>query len=228
LSRGELDVLERQLEARDPDVRLMIQVRDDIPGAFENLIRRYQDRLVGILFHLVGSLEEAEDLSQDVFLRLYKARKGYRPRSKFATWLFTIANNLAANHLRGKRRKPSVPMSGVGTGGDSGTIRSIGQQIPSRERTASSQIRRVELSDVVHEALEILGEDQRMAVLLSKFEDMSYAEIGGVMNRSPAAIKSLLARARTELRERLEPYLAEGVRRPTGTESGGDPGSKVR
>jgi hypothetical protein len=80
VSHGELDVLERQLEARDPDVRLMLQVRDDAPGAFEALVQRYQDRLVGILYHLVGSLEEAEDLSQDVFLRIYKARKGYRPR----------------------------------------------------------------------------------------------------------------------------------------------------
>ena len=107
MSHGDLDVLERQLEARDPDVRLMLQVRDDISGAFETLVQRYQDRLVGILYHLVGSLEEAEDLSQDVFLRIYKARKGYRPRAKFSTWLFTIANNLAliAGLVRFQARK---------------------------------------------------------------------------------------------------------------------------
>jgi len=160
VSRGELDVLERQLEARDPDVRLMLQVRDDTPGAFEALVQRYQDRLVGILYHLVGSLEEAEDLSQDVFLRIYKARKGYRPRAKFSTWLFTIANNLALNHLRGKGRNPSVPISGVGS--DSQTAMPFAQQIPSRETTASSQMRQIELSEVVREALNILGEDQRM------------------------------------------------------------------
>ena len=93
----EADHLEQQLESRDPDVRLMVQVRNDIPGAFETLVERYQNRLVGILFHLVGNLQEAEDLCQEVFLRIYKARKGYRPRSKFSTWLFTIANNLALN-----------------------------------------------------------------------------------------------------------------------------------
>src|SRR4051812_40623356 len=81
----EAESLEQQLEARDPDVRLMVQVRADIPGAFEALVQRYQNRLVGILFHLVGSLEEAEDLCQEVFLRIYKARKGYRPRAKFST-----------------------------------------------------------------------------------------------------------------------------------------------
>jgi hypothetical protein len=82
----EADNLEQQLEARDPDVRLMVQVRGDVVGAFETLVERYQNRLVGILFHLVGNREEAEDLCQEVFLRIYKARKGYRPRAKFSTW----------------------------------------------------------------------------------------------------------------------------------------------
>ena len=215
VSHAALDALERQLEARDPDVRLMLQVRDDVPGAFEVLVQRYQDRLVGILFHLVGNREEAEDLSQDTFLRIYKARKGYRPRAKFSTWLFTIANNLALNHLRGKGRNPSVPMSGAAA--DSQAVSPIAAQLASRESTASSQMRKVELSEIVREALGILNEDQKMAVLLNKFEDMSYAEIAEVMSRSPAAVKSLLARARNDLRERLEPYLATGQRGTGGT-----------
>src|SRR6478735_11479866 len=107
------ETLEQQLEARDPDVRLMLQVRDDVQGAFEVLVTRYQHRLLGVLVHLVGRVEEAEDLTQEVFLRIYRARKGYRPRAKFSTWLFTIANNLALNHLRGRGRNPSVPMSGA-------------------------------------------------------------------------------------------------------------------
>jgi RNA polymerase sigma-70 factor (ECF subfamily) len=190
----------------------MLQVRDDVPGAFEVLVQRYQNRLVGILFHLVGSREEAEDLSQDTFLRIYKARKGYRPRAKFSTWLFTIANNLALNHLRGKGRKPSVPMSGAAA--DSQAVSPIAAQLASRESTASSKMRKVELSEIVREALGILNEDQKMAVLLNKFEDMSYAEIAEVMGRSEAAVKSLLARARTHLREQLEPYLRTGQRGP--------------
>ena len=90
----------------------MLQVRDDVPGAFEVLVERYQHRLVGVMVHLVGRVEEAEDLTQEVFLRIYRARKGYRPRAKFSTWLFTIANNLALNHLRGKGRNPTVALSG--------------------------------------------------------------------------------------------------------------------
>ncbi len=195
----EIQALEQQLEARDPDVRLMVQVRNDEPGAFEELVERYQNRLVGILFHLVGSKDEAEDLCQEVFLRIYKARKGYRARAKFATWLFTIANNLALNYLRRKGRQPSISL---GAGSGSQAIVPIG-----REGTPSAQMRKAELSDVVRDALATLNEDQKIAVLLNKFEDMSYAEIADVMNRSPEAIKSLLARARNQLREQLTPYL---------------------
>lgn len=208
------EALEQQLEARDPDVRLMLQVRDDVQGAFEVLVTRYQHRLLGVMIHLVGRLEEAEDLTQEVFLRIYRARKGYRPRAKFSTWLFTIANNLALNHLRGKGRNPTVALN---TGGDaSGTraVRPPEERALAREGTPSAQLRKVELSDVVREALKILGEDQKVAVLLNKYEDMSYAEIAEVMGRSEAAVKSLLARARNHLREQLEPYLKTGQRGP--------------
>src|SRR6266513_6524160 len=100
-----------QLALRDPDTRLMIGVRDDQAGAFEELVERYQHRLVAVLHHLVGNAEEAEDLAQEVFLRVYRARQKYRPRAKFSTWLFTIANNLALNSLRSRQRKPVVPLT---------------------------------------------------------------------------------------------------------------------
>jgi RNA polymerase sigma-70 factor, ECF subfamily len=209
----EIQTLEQQLEARDPDVRLMVQVRNDIQGAFETLVERYQNRLVGILFHLVGNKEEAEDLCQEVFLRIYKARKGYRPKAKFSTWLFTIANNLALNHLRRKGRTQSLPLGGIS---GSQPVSPVAQNLIGREGTPSSQMRQAELSDLVRDALSTLNEDQKMAVLLNKFEDMSYAEIADVMGRSPAAVKSLLARARNQLREQLEPYLLTGQRGPAG------------
>ena len=206
------ETLESDLEARDPDVKLMLQVRDDVEGAFEALVRAYQARLVGVLAHLVGKADEAEDLAQEVFLRIYKARKGYRPRAKFSTWLFTIANNLALNHLRGKGRNPTVALEPASADAASSMLMAS-RRLPSREATASAQMRKVELADVVREALDGLGEDQKMAVLLSKFEEMSYADIALVMGRTEAAVKSLLARARTNLRDKLEPYLRTGERR---------------
>jgi RNA polymerase sigma-70 factor (ECF subfamily) len=202
------DVLEQQLEARDPDVKLMIQVKNDIPGAFETLVERYQHRLLGVMYHLVGGREEAEDLTQDVFLRIYRARKGYRARAKFSTWLFTVANNVASNHLRGKARSRSVPFGRSVS--DSQGVHSAEEHVPGREGTPSTQMRQAELSEVVRQALEGLGEDQKMAVLLNKFEGMRYSEIAEIMGRSEVAVKSLLARARSVLRERLEPYVQAG------------------
>jgi RNA polymerase sigma-70 factor (ECF subfamily) len=199
--------LENQLAATDPDVRLMLQVRDEVPGAFEVLVGRYQHRLVGVLAHLVGSVEEAEDLTQEVFLRIYRGRKGYRPRAKFSTWLFTIANNVAINHLQRKRRKPTVPFTGAS--GSQGFLKAQ-EVLPAPDGTPSAQVRQAELADIVQAAVEALDEDQKFAVLLNKFEDMSYAEIADVMGRSEPAVKSLLARARTNLRARLEPYLRSG------------------
>jgi RNA polymerase sigma-70 factor (ECF subfamily) len=210
----EIQALEQQLESRDPDVRLMVQARGDIQGAFEALVERYQSRLVGILFHMVGNKDEAEDLCQEVFLRIYRARKGYRPRAKFSTWLFTIANNLALNHLRRKGRNKSLSLGGVS---GSQPVSPVAKHLEGREGTPSAQMRQTELSDLVRDALGTLNEDQKMAVLLNKFEDMSYAEIADIMGRSPEAIKSLLARARNLLREQLEPYLVTGQRGPTGT-----------
>src|SRR5262249_55078459 len=105
-----------QLALRDPDIRLMLRVRDDDAAAFAELVELYQQRLVAVMHHLVGNAEEAEDLAQEVFLRVYRSRKKYRPRSKFSTWLFTIANNLALNSLRSRRRKPVVTLPAQDSG----------------------------------------------------------------------------------------------------------------
>lgn len=203
--KGDVDAAAREWAQRDPDVRLMLEVRSDESGAFEGLVRKYQNRLLTILTHLVGSREEAEDLTQDVFLRIYKARKGYKPRAKFSTWLFTIANNLALNHMRSKGRRPTISLGGGDESGSSAGVPLF--QAVAKDGTPSAQMRQVELAQVVQHAVNALGEDQRLAILLSKFEEMSYAEIGEIMTKSEAAVKSLLARARMNLRDQLEPYL---------------------
>lgn len=196
---------------RDPDVRLMLEVRDGSARAFEELVLRYQDRLLTVLEHLVGNRDQAEDLAQEVFLRVYRARKSYEPGAKFSTWLFTIANNVASNALRTRARRREVSLEAQQSGSlSSGPIARLIQastgQMPAR------QLDKVEMREVVRMALEVLNERQRLAVLLNKFEGMSYAEIAEVMQISPQAIKSLLSRARTALREVLEPYFEHGER----------------
>jgi RNA polymerase sigma-70 factor (ECF subfamily) len=196
---------------RDPDVRLMLEVREDSASAFEELVLRYQGRLVTVLEHMVSNRDQAEDLTQEVFLRVFRARKRYVPGAKFSTWLFTIANNVASNALRSKSRRREVNLevreSGpMGARPLEGMLRTSSGQIPAR------QIDKAEMRDVVRMALEVLNERQRLAVLLNKFEGMSYADIAETMEISPQAIKSLLSRARVNLREVLEPYLERGDR----------------
>jgi RNA polymerase sigma-70 factor, ECF subfamily len=194
-----------QLALRDPDVRLMLRVRADEPGAFAELVAAYQHRLVAVMHHLVGNAEEAEDLAQEVFLRVYRSRHKYRVRSKFSTWLFTIANNLAMNSLRSRQRKPVVPLEAR----DSGPLgpRPAEQLVLDRAGPPAQRLQQQELAAVVRQALDGLNERQRMAVVLNKFEDMNYAEIAEVMGLTTKAVKSLLNRARNNLREALQAYV---------------------
>jgi len=194
-----------QLALRDPDIRLMLRVRDDDPVAFGELVELYQHRLVTVMQHLVGNKEEAEDLAQEVFLRVYRVRKKYRPRAKFSTWLFTIANNLALNALRTRQRRPVVPLNVH----DSGPLgpRPAEQLVRDRAGQPGERIQQQELATIIQRALEGLNERQRVAVILNKFEDMNYAEIAEVMNLTTKAVKSLLSRARENLRQALKEYV---------------------
>jgi RNA polymerase sigma-70 factor (ECF subfamily) len=196
----------------DPDVRLMLRVRDDDATAFEELMLRYQNRLVTVLEHLMGERTQAEDLAQDVFLRVYRSRKTYVAGSKFSTWLFTIANNVASNARRSRSRRREVSVQSAPSADHSAPrldelAQAASGQMPTRVLDKS------EMRSIVRLALEALNERQRMVVLLSKFEGMSYADIASAMDMTPQAIKSLLSRARANLREVLEPYLESG-RRP--------------
>ena len=193
-----------QLALRDPDIRLMLRVREDQPGAFEELVELYQHRLVAVMNHLVGNAAEAEDLAQEAFLRVYRARKKYRPRSKFSTWLFTIANNLALNALRDRQRRPALPLEVR----DSGPLgpRPAETLAPTRDDPPAHNLQQQELADIIRRALDGLNERQRMAIVLNKFEDMNYADIAEVMGLTTKAVKSLLSRARSKLREALQGY----------------------
>jgi RNA polymerase sigma-70 factor, ECF subfamily len=195
--------------ALDPDVRLMLEVRDGSAAAFDELVVRYQGRLLRVLEHLVGRRELAEDLAQEVFLRVYRSRQQYMPGAKFATWLFTIANNVASNALRDRSRRPEITLAGsesgpLGARPIDRLVEAGSSEMPAR------QIDRAEIRDVVRQALESLSERQRMSVLLNKFEGMSYVDIANAMELSPQAVKSLLSRARENLRQLLEPYFQTG------------------
>jgi RNA polymerase sigma-70 factor (ECF subfamily) len=187
----------------------MLDVRDDDAGAFEELVLRYQGRLVTVLGHLVGNRDQAEDLAQEVFLRVYRSRKTYVPGAKFATWLFTIANNVAANARRSRSRRREVTLEGRDSG-PMGAHPMEALAAASSGQLPTRQLDKAEMRDIVRMALDALNERQRIAVLLNKFEGMSYADIAQTMELTPQAVKSLLSRARGNLRDVLEPYLDHG------------------
>jgi RNA polymerase sigma-70 factor (ECF subfamily) len=201
----------RREALRDPDVRLMLEVRGGSATAFEELMLRFQGRLVTVLEHLVGNRDQAEDLAQEVFLRVYRSRKTYEPEAKFSTWLYTIANNVASNALRSRSRRREVNLDARQSGPWGANpleriVQAASGQMPAR------QLDKVEIRDIVRVAVGTLNDRQRMAVLLSKFEEMSYADSAQSMQMSPQASKSLLSRARVNLREVLQPYLERGDR----------------
>lgn len=205
------DATSRHYAESDPDVRLMLRVRDDDAEAFGQLVGRHQDRLISVLTYQVGRRELAEELAQEAFLRVYRARHRYEPGAKFTTWLFTIANNLALNAKRGLARKKEVRLAATAPD-------QTGAQPPHPAAASSAMPTRIadrtELQQAVQAAIETLGERQRTAVLLAKFEHMDYAEIGEVLGMTSKGVKSLLARAREKLRVALTPYIERGEAPP--------------
>lgn len=189
----------------DPDVQLMLRVRDGDDTAFTPLVEKYQDRLVAIFTNMFGAGSQAEDLAQEAFLRVYRARRGYEPTAKFSTWLFQIATNVAHNSRRTQGRRKEVQFA---DGADSQAVRAGESLVPEKSAMMPTRMAdRSELKQRIHEAMQMLGERQRMALLLHKFEGMQYTEIGEIMEMTPQAVKSLLSRARESLRTALESYV---------------------
>jgi len=204
------DTTATDYELRDPDVRLMLQVRDDDAAAFEELVLRYQGRLIAVLEQLISKRDQAEDLAQEVFMRVFRARKTYRPGAKFSTWLFTIANNVASNALRSLSRRREVHVAQRNNPSESPDP--LDQMaLAASGLMPARQLDEMERSEIVRVAIQSLNDRQRLALLLSRFEGMSYAEIGQTMNLSNQAVKSLLSRARCNLKNILEPYMNDGV-----------------
>jgi len=191
----------------DPGVQLMLQVQQDEPGAFAELVDRYWSAIFGRFFRQLGDRQEAEDLSQDVFLRLYRSRQRYQPRAKFSTWLFHIAQNVTRNALRSKRRRPCVPL-GTLTGPETDEFAN-NERLTDHSEPPINRLERTELAGVVRAAVRTLAQRQRLALELFQFQDRSCGEIAERMEMSPKAARSLLYRARNQLRESLTEFVEE-------------------
>jgi RNA polymerase sigma-70 factor (ECF subfamily) len=187
----------------------MLRVKEDDAVAFEELIDRYQGKIIRFMRGWTVTPEQAEDLAQDVFLRVYKARKSYVPTAKFTTWLYRIAHNIASNHIRDNSNRKEYQLSGDGTLSEAVSLEHLAIAPSGFQPTRNMD--HTERADFILQAIQALGERQRTAIMLSKFESMSYQEIADTMGLTVQAVKSLLSRARVNLKLMLEPYLESGV-----------------
>jgi RNA polymerase sigma factor (sigma-70 family) len=162
--------------------------------AFRLLVEAHQSRVVGTITKMLGSDAESEDLAQQVFIRIWKSAPRYQPTAKFTTWLFRITRNLVFNELRRKRHFIDQ-------------IEDIPEPAERPDKEPDQMLLEGELQGAIQEAINQLPETQRMAIILRRYEEMPYEEIASVMGTTVPAVKSILFRARAELRERLAKYL---------------------
>jgi RNA polymerase sigma-70 factor (ECF subfamily) len=184
----------------DPEVRLMLRARDGDDDAFAELVRAYSRRVLGYFCRHIGDRCDAEDLAQEVFLRLYRSRRRYEPRARFGTWVFRIMQNVARNALRYRRRHPVVRLTPSSEGGGESFLFDPSEG-PSRP------LERAEVAAVVRAAVAGLAGRQRAAMELHQFRDHTYAEVAAELDLTPKAAKSLLYRARNQLREGLRGFV---------------------
>ncbi len=183
------------------DVRLMELVSAGDSGAFEQLVERHQRLVVGTVGRMLGNTSDAEDIAQQVFVRVWKSARRYVPRAKFTTWLLKITRNLVFNELRRRSRHPQVSLQ----------AESQEEERPIRDENAiapDASMLEQELQKAIDSAIANLPETQRLAVILRRYEELSYEEIAETLDQSVSAVKSLLFRARTELRASLQRYLS--------------------
>ena len=200
MARDDLNSPDRAAEDAE-DVRLMQLAGTGDMAAFERLVERHQRLVIGTVGRMLGAQADAEDIAQQVFLRVWKNASRYVPQAKFTTWLLKITRNLVFNEMRRRSRHPQVPLQPD----------TEEEERPLRDENAvapDDSLLDEELQQAVDAAIAKLPETQRMAVILRRYEELSYEEIAEALDQSVSAVKSLLFRARTELRERLKQYLS--------------------
>ena len=172
-------------------------------AALNDLMARHATTVFHFLCRLTGNEDDANDLAQETFVRVFKSCKSFRVEQKFSTWLFTIAANLARNHFRWRSRHPSVSLEAE----NSETEQSLGSTLPARSPTPNESALAEERAAAVRLAVQKLPEDLREAIVLCEWEERGVAEAAAILEATPKAVESRLYRARGILRERLKNWL---------------------
>ena len=186
------------------DAAIMLRVAAGDESGFNYLAGKYHRPIIHFLFRMVRNQAIAEELAQEVFLRVYRSRESYRAEAKFTTWLYRIATNLAVNHARDTKNERSVQAVYLDAPDEqTGTTPDVADDEPSAEQ----QLLRQERMKAIRAHVMALPERQRMAVVMHKYQGMDYREIGEVLKLSESATKSLLFRAYQTLREKLKDFV---------------------
>ena len=191
----------------DPDAALMLRVKRGNRAAFAELVEKYRQPVMNLVYRTLRDETEAEDLAQNVFLQVYKSRSRYKRTAKFSTWLFTIARNLCLNELRRRSRHPAESLEETRSEHEG---RPQWQYEDKKNFLPTETLLHGELAQKIEEALAVLPENQRTAILFCRQEDLSYEEIARILHCSLSATKSLIHRGREVLKQKLKPYLHTG------------------
>jgi RNA polymerase sigma-70 factor, ECF subfamily len=191
-------------EGSDSDAEIMLRAKAGDQSAFDYLVQKYRRPIVSFMYRMARNTAAAEDLAQEVFLRVYRSRQSYEASAKFTTWLYRIATNLAVNHARDTRHeRPEVTVSLDEPDEESGTT----LELPDGALTAEQVMVRRERMMAIRRKVEALPEQQRLAVIMHKYQQMDYKQIAEVLKKSESATKSLLFRAYETLREQLKEFV---------------------
>ena len=188
-------------DAAAQDLAWMARVKLGDEGALQALIEAHQHRIIGTVAKMLGDAADAEDIAQQVFIRVWKSAPRYEPTAKFTTWLFKITRNLVFNELRRRKRHPAQSLDAASDYDRPMQAEDHGVKAP------DTALLDEEMQAAIQRAIDELPETQRMAVILRRYDDIPYEEIGEILELSVPAVKSVLFRARTELREKLKRYL---------------------
>ena len=189
----------------EESVRLMLRVKEGDERAFEKLVELHQRAIIGTVARMLNSIEDAHDIAQQVFVRIWKSAPRYEPSAKFTTWMFTITRNLVFNEMRKRNRRKEVPLEAENE--DDPPKQYAHPMAPSADVITQQD----ELERALDLAISKLPEKQRLAVVMRRYEEVPYEDICEVLGMSLPAVKSLLFRARTELRKHLAAYLGEDL-----------------
>jgi RNA polymerase sigma-70 factor, ECF subfamily len=188
----------------DSDAVIMLRAKAGDQSAFDYLVQKYRRPMVSFMYRMARNTAAAEDLAQEVFLRVYRSRQSYEASAKFTTWLYRIATNLAVNHARDTRHeRAEVTVSLDEPDEDTGAT----LELPDGTLTAEQDMMRRERMMAIRHKVEALPEQQRLAVIMHKYQQMDYKEIAEVLKKSESATKSLLFRAYETLREQLKEFV---------------------